>query len=215
MRATQIVEAVLFSSDAPVNAEEIARADDSLNEDVVEKAIKELKRVYEKSERAFEIKLLGGGYQIVTLPVYATYLDRFDTVAKSSRLSGPALETLAIIAYRQPIGRIDIEYVRGVSSAGVVRTLQDRELVDVVGRGEGLGRPLLYGTTNKFLEHFGFSKIEDLPRKDDLPVVLKGENVTEAIPENSEVSTSQKNQASENENGEAVVDPNVSPSPTD
>ena len=75
MRATQIVEAVLFSSDAPVNAEEIARADDSLNEDVVEKAIKELKRVYEESERAFEIKLLGGGYQIVTLPAYATYLD--------------------------------------------------------------------------------------------------------------------------------------------
>ena len=203
MRATQIVEAVLFSSEAPVNPEEIARADESLDEDVVEKAIVELKQLYEESERAFEIKLLGGGYQIVTLPVYATYLDRFDTVPKSSRLSGPALETLAIIAYRQPIGRIDIEYVRGVSSAGVVRTLQERELVEVVGRGDGLGRPLLYGTTSKFLEHFGFSRIEDLPRTDDLPVILKGANITEVVEngDNSEGSHLEDS-ASKQENAE-------------
>ena len=97
----------------------------------------------------------------------------------------------------------------------MVRTLQDRELVDVVGRGEGLGRPLLYGTTNKFLEHFGFSKIEDLPRKDDLPVVLKGENITEAMPENTEVGSSQKNQTSSNKNRETENDLPVSPSLAD
>lgn len=181
MRTTQIVEAVLFSSDAPLRSEEIARADESLNEDVVEKCIKELTKMYLDSERAFEIKQIAGGYQILTLSVYAPYLERFDTVPKSSRLSMPALETLAIIAYRQPIGRIDIEYIRGVSSAGVIRTLQDRELVDVIGRGDGLGRPLLYGTTNKFLEHFGFSDLEDLPRTEDLPVILKGEDIPDSV----------------------------------
>ena len=181
MRTTQIVEAVLFSSDAPLRSEEIARADESLNEDVVEKCIKELTKMYLDAERAFEIKQIAGGYQILTLSVYAPYLERFDTVPKSSRLSMPALETLAIIAYRQPIGRIDIEYIRGVSSAGVIRTLQDRELVDVIGRGDGLGRPLLYGTTNKFLEHFGFSDLEDLPRTEDLPVILKGEDIPDSV----------------------------------
>jgi len=83
------------------------------------------------------------------------------------------LETLAIIAYRQPIGRIEVEYIRGVGSSGVIRTLQDRRLIDVVGRGEGLGRPLLYGTTNHFLAHFGFKSLEDLPRPDELPIVLR------------------------------------------
>lgn len=179
MRMTQIIEALLFSSDAPLSADELARADESLNEDLVDEAIKELTQIYEESERAFEIKQLGGGYQILTRPVYAPYLERFDTVPKSSRLSTPALETLAIIAYRQPIGRIDIEYIRGVSSAGVIRTLQERELVDVVGRSDGLGRPLLYGTTGKFLEHFGFAELDELPRTEDLPVVLKGDNVSE------------------------------------
>jgi len=77
------------------------------------------------------------------------------------------------IAYRQPMGRVEVEYIRGVSSSGVIRTLQDRGLIDVVGRGEGLGRPLLYGTTPRFLEHFGFSNLEDLPRPEELPVVLR------------------------------------------
>jgi segregation and condensation protein B len=80
---------------------------------------------------------------------------------------------LAIIAYRQPIGRIEIEYVRGVACGGVIRTLQDRALVDVVARGEGVGRPLLYGTTPRFLNHFGFRSIDDLPRAEELPVVLR------------------------------------------
>ena len=83
------------------------------------------------------------------------------------------METLAIIAYRQPIGRIEMEYVRGVSSSGVIRTLQDRGLIDVVARGEGLGRPLLYGSTQRFLEHFGFRSLDDLPRPEELPVILR------------------------------------------
>jgi len=172
MNPAQVVEAVLFSSDAPLEAEEIARADESLNEDLVEEAIQELNATYSESERAFEIRELGGGYQLLTRSDFAPYLERFDTIPKPSRLSGPALETLAIIAYRQPIGRIEIEYIRGVSSAGVIRTLQDRALVEIIARGEGLGRPLLYGTTQRFLEHFGFRSLDNLPRPEKLPVIL-------------------------------------------
>jgi hypothetical protein len=85
----------------------------------------------------------------------------------------PALEVLAIVAYRQPIGRAEIEEIRGVQSSAVLRTLQDRELIEPVTRAEGLGRPWLYGTTNRFLEHFGFRSLEDLPHPDELPVVLR------------------------------------------
>lgn len=173
MKASQIVEGVLFASDAPLKAEEIARADESLDEDRVQEAIDELRTLYDETERAFQIVELGEGYQLLTRTELAPYLERFDTVPRPSRLSGPALETLAIIAYRQPIGRIEIEYIRGVQAAGVIRTLQDRDLIEVVGRAEGLGRPLLYGTTRRFLEHFGFAGLDDLPRPEDLPILLR------------------------------------------
>ncbi len=177
MRAAQIVEAVLFASDAPLRAEEIARADESLDEDLVERAVRQLQVEYLESDRSFDIMEVAEGYQILTRTEYAPYLDRFDTVPKPSRLSGPALETLAIIAYRQPIGRLEIEYVRGVGSTAVIRTLQDRGLIEVVGRGEGIGRPLLYGTTLRFLEHFGFNSTDDLPRPEELPVILRDPSV--------------------------------------
>jgi segregation and condensation protein B len=173
VNASQIVEAVLFASEAPLKTDEIVRADESLDEDMVETAIAELRSFYDQTERAFDLVEVAEGYQILTRPQYAGYLERFDTVPRPSRLSGPALEALAIIAYRQPIGRIEVEYIRGVSSAGVIRSLQDRGLVDVVGRAEGLGRPLLYGTTARFLEHFGFASLEELPRPEELPVVLR------------------------------------------
>lgn len=173
MNAHQIVEAVLFASDAPLTADEIARADDSLDEDRVEQAIRFLRDEYEDAERSFQITEVAEGYQILTRSEFAPYLERFDNVPRPSRLSGPALETLAIIAYRQPMGRIEIEYIRGVGSAGVLKTLLDRELIDVVGRAEALGRPVLYGTTQRFLEHFGFKSLEDLPRPEELPVILR------------------------------------------
>lgn len=173
MNAPQIVEAILFASDAPLKTDEIVRADESLDEDIVEQAVAELRSFYDQTERSFELVEVGEGYQLLTRTAFASYLERFDTVPRPSRLSGPALEALAIISYRQPIGRIEIEYIRGVSSAGVIRSLQDRGLVEVVGRAEGLGRPLLYGTTERFLEHFGFASLEELPRPEELPVVLR------------------------------------------
>ncbi len=185
MRPIQIVEAVLFASDAPLRSDEIARADESLDEDVVEEALQDLKQLYLESERAFDLVEVAGGYQILTRPEFAGYLERFDTVPRPSRLSGPALETLAIIAYRQPLGRLEVEHIRGVGASGVIRTLQDRGLVEVVGRSDGLGRPLLYGTTPRFLEHFGFRSLEDLPRPEELPVILRDRTLP-ILPEDEE-----------------------------
>jgi segregation and condensation protein B len=173
VNANQIVEAVLFASDAPLTAYEIARADETLNEDLVEDALQMLRAEYDDAGRSFQIVEVAEGYQILTRPEFAPYLERFDNVPRPSRLSGPALETLAIIAYRQPLGRLEIEYIRGVSAAGVIKTLQDRRLIDIVGRAEGLGRPILYGTTQEFLQHFGFRSLNDLPRPEELPVVLR------------------------------------------
>ena len=173
MNDASVVEAVLFASDEPLTAAEIARADESMDEDRVEAALADLKAAYGDSGRAFELREVAGGFQVMTRPEFAPYLERFDTVAKPTRLSGPALEALAIIAYRQPISRIEIEYVRGVNSSGVIRTLLDRELIHVAGRGEGVGRPVLYGTTRRFMEHFGFASLDDLPRPEELPVVLR------------------------------------------
>ena len=188
MRPSQIVEAVLFASEAPLKTGEIARADESLDEDVVEAALEELRSEYDEADRAFHIVELGEGFQLLTRSEFSTYLERFDTVPKSSRLSGPALETLAIVAYRQPISRVEVEYIRGVASAGVLRTLQDRALIEVVGRGEGLGRPYLYGTTQEFLNHFGFGSLEELPRTEELPVVLRDPQPLEAMGDDGEGS---------------------------
>jgi segregation and condensation protein B len=172
MRSSRLIEAVLFASDAPVRVEDLARLSEELDEERVEEALAELRAEYEAEDRAFGLFEIGAGYQILTRPEFAPVLESFETVPVSSRLSRPALETLAIIAYRQPVGRAEIEDIRGVGSGGVLRTLVEREMVEVVGRGEGLGRPLLYGTTGRFLEHFGFRTIEDLPRPEELSVVL-------------------------------------------
>jgi segregation and condensation protein B len=173
MRLTQIVEALLFASDAPLSASDIARIDERLDEDTVEAVIQELRAEYEQTERSFQIYEVAGGYQLLTRPDFATFLERYETIPQPTRLSFPGLETLAIVAYRQPIGRVEIEEIRGVGSTGALKTLLERGLIEIAARGEGLGRPLLYGTTSRFLEHFGFRSLEDLPRPDELPVVLR------------------------------------------
>lgn len=172
MRTTQIIEALLFASDAPLSADDLARGEEDLEPDAVGEAIAALRREYEEHGRAFQIYEIAGGYQLLTRPEFSPHLERFETVPRSTRLSGAALEVLAIIAYRQPLGRAEVEEIRGVGSSHVLRTLQELDLIDIVGRGEGLGRPLLYGTTQRFLDHFGFASLDDLPRPDELPVIL-------------------------------------------
>jgi len=179
MLCSRLIEALLFASEAPLSAADLARADESLDEEKVEQLIAELKQEYDTEARAFGIVEIAGGYQILTRPEFHHVLERFDTVPVTNRLSGAALETLAIIAYRQPVGRVEIEEIRGVGAGGVLRTLLERNLVEVVGRGEGLGRPLLYGTTRHFLEHFGFRSLTDLPRSEELAVILADRTTNE------------------------------------
>jgi segregation and condensation protein B len=129
MKTTQIIEALLFASDAPLSADDLARGEEDLDGDGVRRAIAELKAGYDREGRAFQVYELAGGYQLLTRPEYAPHLERFETVPRSARVSGAALEVLAIIAYRQPIGRAEIEEIRGVGSAHVLRTLQEMGLV--------------------------------------------------------------------------------------
>ena len=125
--------------------------------------IEGLNRIYDEGERSFRIFELAGGWQIMTRPEYGALLDKFHRAHRQSRLSPAAMETLSIIAYRQPILRAEIEAIRGVSCGEVLRGLMERRLLKVTGRSEELGRPMLYGTTNEFLEIFGLARITDLP----------------------------------------------------
>lgn len=212
MRLTQMIEALLFASDAPLAASDICRLDERLDEDTVTAVIDDLRAGYDREERSFQVYEVAGGFQLLTRPEYASLLDRFDTVPRPVKLSVPALEVLAIVAYRQPIGRIEIDEIRGVQSSAVLRTLQERELIEPVGRSEGLGRPLLYGTTRKFLEHFGLQSLDDLPRPNELPVVLRPESLTR--PNGAVASVSAAVAAAPAETAETAAPPVSAAEPT-
>ncbi len=166
---TGAVEAVLFASDKPLSPIKIARALglDEGGTARIEEAITELNQAYEASCRAFRIEQVAGGYRAMTLPEYAAAVASIRGMRDSGRLSPAALETLSIVAYRQPVTRVDIEGIRGVACGEVLRTLLERRLVEITGRAEELGRPMLYGTTKQFLEVFGLATIKDLPPVDD------------------------------------------------
>ena len=135
-------------------------------------ALDQLREHYDFDQHGVELVEMAGGYQILTRPVHAAAIERAQFSARAPRLSPATLETLAVIAYRQPVGRAEIEEIRGVSAGGVLRTLQERGLIEVVGRAEGLGRPLLYGTTPLFLELLGLRDLTDLPRAEELSIAL-------------------------------------------
>ena len=159
-----IVEAILFTSDDPVSADRLAEA---AGEDVtvamVRAAVEELVADYQAHGRAFTVEEIAGGFQLFTRPEYNTYLKKIVRARSEARFTQAALETLAIIAYKQPVMRAEVEDIRGVACGDMIRTLMEKGLVRIAGRGEQLGRPLLYGTTKKFLQAFGLSSTKDLP----------------------------------------------------
>ena len=169
----KLLEAALFASARPVPADELAALDPEATPALVEAALTELREHYEADGHGVELAELAGGWQILTRAEYTEAIERAQLAARPQRLSAAALETLAIIAYRQPIGRAEIEEIRGVAVGGVLKSLHERGLIDVVGRSEGMGRPLLYGTTALFLEHFALRHLEELPRADELAVALR------------------------------------------
>lgn len=165
-----VVEVVLFASEDALSVERIAAALE--RQDATPAAIREaigrLNESYRQGDRTFEIVEVAGGYKMMTLPEYNNYVRRVLRSRSRDRLSQAAMETLAIVAYRQPVTRAEIENIRGVEAGPMLRMLVDRGLVRIVGRAEALGHPLLYGTTKTFLEHFGLKDLDSLPRADEL-----------------------------------------------
>lgn len=157
------VEAALLTSDRAMTAGRLAEALDLPASGPVKEAIERLNADYEQTGRSFRIEEVAGGYSVMTLPQYADVLLSLKRGKNSSRLSPAALETLSIIAYKQPVLRADIEAIRGVACGETLRSLMERHLVKITGRAEEIGRPMLYGTTKQFLEVFGLANLKDLP----------------------------------------------------
>lgn len=179
----KIIEALVFSAERPLSPKEIraifAEATDEDHPGVTEPfrnvreaqivaALEELKADYDRQPHSFQLVGIAGGWRFVTRPEYAPWLKKLMDEARPHRLSPPSLETLSIIALRQPISRADIAAIRGVEVDGVIKTLLERDLITIVGKSDAPGRPMLYGTTRKFLEHFGLRDIDDMPKAAEL-----------------------------------------------
>jgi segregation and condensation protein B len=156
-----------------LTVEELATLDPEATGADVRTALDELREHYEFGQHGVELVELAGGYQVLTRAVHAAAIERAQFSVRANRLTPAALETLAVIAYRQPVGRAEIEEIRGVSAGGVLRSLQERSLIEVVGRSEGMGRPLLYGTSPLFLELLGLRDLADLPKAEELTIALQ------------------------------------------
>ncbi len=162
-----VIEAILFASEEPLTDSRLAGIVETTSKQVRD-CIKSLNEKYELNHNAFRIEQIAGGNQMLTLSTYNTWLKKMLKVRSDNKLTPAAMETLAIIAYKQPVIRVDIEAIRGVAVGEVIRSLMYKGLVKIVGRAEILGRPMLYGTTKKFLEVFGLNSLKDLPKAEEL-----------------------------------------------
>ncbi|KGE17872.1 SMC-Scp complex subunit ScpB [Paenibacillus wynnii] len=158
-----IIEGLLFlSGDEGLSVRQIAEITEQRN-DLVSRALEELKEEYVNQKRGLQVVQIAGNYRLATLPDHAPYFERLAYSPSRASLSQAALETLAIVAYRQPITRVEIEEIRGVKSERAIHTLNNKDLIHEVGRAEAVGRPILYGTTKTFLESFGLATLNELP----------------------------------------------------
>ena len=163
-----VLEAVLFATDEPITPAKLAEIVGVGSAKEIRESIEHLNHKYEQMDCAWRIEAIAGGYQLLTLGRYNNWLRKLVKVRSETKLTPAALETLSIVAYKQPVMRVDIEAIRGVAAGDILRQLIDKGLVKIAGRAEELGRPLLYGTTRKFLEVFGLDHLNDLPNVEDL-----------------------------------------------
>lgn len=163
------LEALLFSTHHPLTAGRLAELLEVDSTKLVRRGIAELNRDYEASGRCFRIEQVAGGFQMLTTPEHGELLKKLHQREADAKLSKAALETLAIIAYKQPILRAEIESIRGVACGETIRSLMEKHLVRIAGRAEEPGRPILYGTTKRFLEVFGLNSLKDLPQPEEAP----------------------------------------------
>ncbi len=167
------IEALLFASDAPISIGRLSAIIGESSVKTIKETVAELEEFYRSCKRSCGIVEVAGGFQIATLPEYASTVSLLFKSRRKARLSQAALESLAIVAYRQPISRMGVEAIRGVNCDGVLATLTERELIVISGRGEGIGRPFLYSTTSRFLEYLGLKDIRDIPEMDELEKSLE------------------------------------------
>ena len=180
----QIVESLLFVATEPLSSERIREVIGN-DKKVIHDALKSLMDHYQSQEHGLQLVEVAEGFQLVTRPENSPWIKKFLTVKTTGRLSKPGLETLAIIAYKQPIIRTDIETIRGVDCGGVIKTLLERRMVRIVGRKEMPGKPMLYGTTREFLEYFGLKNLSDLPTLKEFKETCFSDAEPEFIPSSS------------------------------
>ncbi len=174
------LEAVLFLAREPVSLRKLAQSANLADATEARTLLEQLRDMYDARGCAFQVEQLAGGYQLRTRPKFAPWLRPLVPATEQIRLTPPALETLAVVAYRQPVLRADVEAIRGVACGEILRQLMERDLLRIVGRSEELGRPLWYGTTKRFLEAFGLRNLDDLPlaaqlrrKADDEPAAVE------------------------------------------
>jgi segregation and condensation protein B len=171
-----VVESLIFASDIPIPAAQIKAIIEEAKDSEIRKAVDALNLEYSQTNRAFSIIQVAGGFQMVTRENYAPWIRKLFQKRITARLSQAALEALAVIAFRQPVSKPEIEAIRGVNSDGVIHTLLERKLITMAGRAEGPGRPLLYKTTQEFLRYFGVNDLSDLPKPRELEELLREES---------------------------------------
>jgi segregation and condensation protein B len=167
-----IIEALIFASDVPISESKIAAIVEDATPAVVKKIVDELNAEFSRENRSFFITRIAGGYQINTRKDLAPWIKKLFKGKSRPRLSQAGLESLAIIAFRQPISRVEVDAIRGVHSGGVLKNLLERNLIAISGRGEGVGKPLLYGTTKEFLQYLGVNDVSDLPKPKEIEEIM-------------------------------------------
>lgn len=180
------LEAVLFVAREPLTSRKLAQLAGLADGTEARTLVRRLNVMYDSAGSAFRVEELAGGFQLLTRPMFGPWLRRLLQTPVAMRLSAPAMETLAVVAYRQPALRADIEAIRGVQCGDILRQLMDRDLVRIVSRSDDLGRPLLYGTTKRFLQIFGLRRLEELPMAEQLrrPASDEAKPATSAVPSN-------------------------------
>lgn len=180
----QILEALIFASDSPLPINQIRALLPDVEKEEIEEALKQVASDFE--DHSFLLKKISGGYQFATRPEYSRWIKQMYIGKERSRLTRAALETLAIIAFKQPISKVEVSAIRGVNVDGVVKNLLERKLISITGRDDGPGRSLLFCTTKEFLQYFGINDISDLPKPKEIEELLaqgEGERIIQEIPE--------------------------------
>jgi segregation and condensation protein B len=210
-----VLEAVIFASPHPVTPRELGQVLGGVPKEAWRDALSELQADYARDGRGLQLIEVAAGYQITTRPEYNDWIRELVDPQKPTRLSIQALETLAVIAYKQPATLPEIIELRGVKSGGVIKTLLEKRLIKIVGRKEVVGRPILYGTTKEFLLHFGLKDLGELPRIEEFAEVLGEEVDVAGLKRAIEAPRPVEVPLSEEEAGDPAADPQTEPSPED